>query len=89
VLILKYGGNTMINIKMEYSKKTLFIELSSTLNALTLKDLKRKVFIVIDEYDIKNIILDGKGLSIDDKQYINLFYNDYKSKYNGRLTIRV
>ncbi len=79
----------MINIKMEYTKKTLFIKLSGVLNNETLLELKRKVFAVIDDYDIKNVILNGKNLIINDNKLLNLFRSTYKNKYNGRLTIKI
>jgi len=79
----------MINIKMEYTKKTLFVELSGILSKDTLVNLERKVFTLIDEYEIKNVILNGKDLLIIDNKYIDAFRNAYKNKYNGRLTLKI
>ncbi|MGI6324351.1 MAG: hypothetical protein ACOXZS_04655 [Bacilli bacterium] len=79
----------MFNIKMEYTNKTLYIELTGILNEDNFLAFKRKVFTIVDDYEIKNIVLKGHDLEIIDDSYLESFRNDYKNKYDGKLTFKI
>jgi len=73
---------------MEYTKETLIINLSGILDETTLTDLKRKVFTIIDEYKIENIILNGKNLTLINQPLLTAFLESYQDKYDGKLIIK-
>lgn len=77
-----------MKVEMEYTKETLIINLSGILDETTLTDLKRKVFTIIDEYKIENIILNGKNLTLINQTLLTAFLESYQDKYDGKLIIK-
>ncbi|MDD3821643.1 MAG: hypothetical protein ACOXZW_03260 [Bacilli bacterium] len=77
-----------MKVEMEYTKETLIINLSGILDETTLTDLKRKVFTIIDEYKIENIILNGKNLTLINQPLLTAFLESYQDKYDGKLIIK-
>lgn len=70
-----------------YTKKTLFVNFDDSVTIENVRMLENRVFRILDNYDIDNIVV--KILSSDyfDNQMFDDFINNYKMNYNGNLRI--
>ena len=69
-----------------YTEKTLYVNLENNLDMDLLNNLKKKVFGILDDYNIENIVIQ-KGYN-DNKVLLDDFVNEYKNKYNGNIKVR-
>lgn len=74
-------------MKIYYKKDTLFVNLDESIDNGVIRDMKKKVFNIIDDYDIDNIVLNIMN-EVNDETLLNNFINEYKSKYDGHLTVK-
>lgn len=70
-----------------YTEGTLYVNLEDQINDLTLNKLKKRVFGILDDYNIDNIVLNvitanANNFLLDD------FIQEYHHKYNGHLIVR-
>lgn len=70
-----------------YNDGTLFVNFSDTINNDNISLLKRRVFTILDDYDIGNIVLkiisnNKNNVLIDD------FIKEYHKKYQGNILIK-
>lgn len=70
-----------------YKQDTLFVNLDEDVNQENISNVKRKVFNIIDDYDIDNIVLNIIG-SIKDDEALDNFVKEYQMKYDGKLSIK-
>lgn len=70
-----------------YKKDTLYVDIDDYVDQELVRDVRRKVFSIIDDYDIDNIVLNIIG---DNKnsQLLDDFIDEYHSKYGGNMTIK-
>ena len=68
-----------------YTDKTLYVNLESDLDINLLMDLKNKVFGILDDYNIENIVIKK---NYNNTLLLDEFVNEYKNKYNGNIKIR-
>ena len=70
-----------------YNDKTLYVNLDELDNMTTLRLLKSRVFNIINDYDIENIVL---NLITDNKNndLLDEFIYEYEHKFRGNLTIK-
>ena len=70
-----------------YTDNTLFINLNEYIDDISVNKLKSKVFGILDDYDIENIVL---NIISDNKNnyLIDDFIREYHKKYNGNLLIK-
>ncbi len=77
----------MNQVEMVYSNDTLFINLSGIYNSKNISKLKRKMYNVINQYGINNVVIDRKNISkIDDNAFYDML-DDYDLKYGGNLKV--
>ena len=69
-----------------YTEKTLYVNVENNLDMDLLNNLKKKVFGILDDYNIENIVIQ-KGYN-DNKVLLDDFVNEYKNKYNGNIKVR-
>lgn len=69
-----------------YMNNTLYIEINNEINDNYISSLRKRVFSILNDYNINNIVL---NIITDDKNniLINDFINEYKSKYNGHIRL--
>lgn len=70
-----------------YTGDTLYINVEDEVNNLTLNKLKSRVFGILDDYNIDNVVLNV----ISEKQnnfLLNDFISSYHDKYSGNLIVR-
>lgn len=77
----------MGQMEMIYSNDTLFVNLEGVYNSKKINNLKRKMYNVINQYGISNVVIDKKKiLKIDSGAFYDML-NDYDAKYGGNLKI--
>ena len=70
-----------------YTNETLYINLIDIINLDTMEILKKRIFRIINDYDIDNIILNVIG---GDKKnpLIKEFVSEYYNRYSGKLVVK-
>jgi len=78
-------GDKWMNIF--YSNNTLFINFNENVNDLTVSKLKSRVFNILNDYDIDNIVL---NIISDNKNNILIdeFIKEYHRRYHGNITLK-
>lgn len=77
----------MTKMDFTYTKSVLFITLNGIINKKDILTLKRKMYYIIDEYKIDNIVLDIKNINNMDYDEFYNFLDNYDIKYNGHLEV--
>lgn len=74
-------------MEIVYTEETLYVNIFDEINELLVSKIQNRVFKIIDDYDIDNIVLN----IMNDKKYktdaFDKFINNYRSKYNGKVKI--
>lgn len=70
-----------------YKKDTLYVDIDDYVDQELVRDVRRKVFSIIDDYDIDNIVLNIIGDNRN-SQLLDDFIDEYRSKYGGNMTIK-
>ena len=66
---------------------TLYVNLNDYIDDIIIDKLKSRVFNILDDYDIQNIVLNI--ISNNKNNYlIDEFINEYHSKYNGNILLK-
>ena len=66
---------------------TLYVNLNDYIDDIIINQLKSRVFNILDDYDIKNIVL-NIITNNKDNYLIDEFIKEYHNKYNGNLLIK-
>ena len=69
-----------------YNDNTLYVTLEELINNNNLKTLKSRVFNILNDYDIDNIVLNL--ISNKDNYLLDEFISEYNKKYHGKLIIK-
>lgn len=77
----------MGNLKMVYQDDTLYITMAGSYTTKGIKNLKKKMYDIVDRYGINDIVINKKGIT-----YINgsSFYDmldEYDDKYGGNIIV--
>ena len=70
-----------------YTNNTLFVNLKDDVNDLSVSKLKSKVFNILDDYDIENIVLNIISNNKNDL-LIDNFIREYNQRYHGNILIK-
>ena len=70
-----------------YTNNTLFVNIKDEVNDLSVSKLKFRVFSILDDYDIDNIVLNIITSERND-YLIDLFVREYNQKYHGNILIK-
>ncbi len=70
-----------------YTDNTLYVNLNDYIDDMNLNILKSRVFNILDDYDIENIVL---NIITNNKNnyFIDDFIKEYRKKYNGNILIK-
>ena len=66
---------------------TLYVNLNDYIDDIIIDKLKNRVFNILDDYDIQNIVLNIISNN-KDNYLIDEFINEYHKKYNGNLLLK-
>ena len=70
-----------------YHNHTLFVNLNGEYTSKNISILKRKLYSIIDQYGINDIIIDQRHITQMDKSAFYDMLDDYDVKYGGNLTV--
>lgn len=70
-----------------YHNQTLFVNLNGQYNSKNISTLKRKLYSIIDQYGINEIIIDRKQITTIDSGAFYDMLDDYDVKYGGSLIV--
>lgn len=70
-----------------YSDDVLYVNVEGNLNKRGVTSLQKKMYSVISEYGIQDIVIDIKGTNKIDKTAFYDMLDDYDNRYGGNLKI--
>ena len=74
-------------MEIYYKKDTLYVNVDEYLNSSSMSNIRKRVFSIIDDYDIENIVLNIIG-NVENNELLDDFIREYKMKYDGNIKIR-
>ncbi len=75
-------------MELIYMGNTLYVNIEERINFSLISRLQKKLYRIIDLYHINNIEINIFNNTYYDKTLITELISDYKSKYNGVLTVK-
>lgn len=80
-------GDTMFKTEIEYRKNTLFVGVEGPLTRRNLAVLKRKLYYILTEYGIEQVVMNvGKTNPFDQEEFYR-FLEEYDIEFGGQLTV--
>ncbi|HCY44005.1 MAG TPA: hypothetical protein DHU33_01100 [Firmicutes bacterium] len=70
-----------------YNDNTLYVNLDEYLDDYVLNKLKKRVFNILEDYDIENIVL-NIVTSNKNNYLLDDFIREYKKKFRGNLIVK-
>lgn len=77
----------MFRTDIEYSRNTLYINVTGIVSKKNVEQLKRRMYYIIDEYGISDIVIDVQHVINMDKTAFYNFLDDYDIEYGGNLNV--
>ena len=77
----------MIELNIFYNDNTLYVNLDEYLDDYVLNKLKKRVFNILVDYDIENIVL-NIVTSNKNSYLLDDFIREYKKKFRGNLIVK-
>lgn len=77
----------MFKTEIEFSKNTLYVNVRGILNHQNIAEMRRKLYYIINEYGIEDIVIDLKNIVSMDKDAFYRFLDDYDIHYGGNLMV--
>ena len=77
----------MIELNIFYNANTLYVNLDEYLDDYVLNKLKKRVFNILEDYDIENIVL-NIVTSNKNNYLLDDFIREYKKKFRGNLIVK-
>ena len=78
----------MIAVELYYQNETLFVDINSSLDLEDMESLKNKIFRIVDDYDIDNIVLKNNTHQLLNSYYLRKIKQEYRNRYQGRMYIK-
>ena len=78
----------VIDVELYYQNETLFVDIDTTLDIENMEGLKNKIFRIIDDYGIDNIVLKNNTHQLVNTYYLRKLKQEYRNKYQGRINIK-
>ena len=70
-----------------YSDNTLFVNIEEELNDYNINRLKLRVFKIVRDYDIANVVLSISNYK-KNNYLLKEFINEYESTFNGHIKVK-
>ncbi len=77
----------MFKTDIEYSRDTLYVNLEGIVNKKNIQILKKKLYCILDEYNILDIVINIQNTRMIDKDEFYELLDDYDIKYGGNLEV--
>lgn len=71
-----------------YNDNTLYINMDDIADSKDILKLKRRVFKILDDYSIDNIVLNIVTDNRDSKELLNSFIDEYQRVYHGKIIMK-
>ena len=75
-------------MEIYYTQNKLYINIEERINFSLIYKLQRKLYRILDEYNIANVVINILSNEHYDMSLIDDLINDYKSKYSGSIIVR-
>ena len=75
-------------MELYYKNETLFVDVDTALDDENFRHLKRRVFHIIDDYDIDHIVFKVSGNGRENRKKLQEMEVEYHQKYHGRMMIK-
>lgn len=75
-------------MELYYQNETLFVDIETLLNLEDLEELRRRIFRIVEDYDVDHIIIHNKTHQMLNRRFLYQIKQEYTSKYCGRLYIK-
>ena len=70
-----------------YNDNTLFVNIYEELNSYNVNRLKLRVFKIVTEYDIENVVLSINNCK-KNSYLLQDFINEYETTFNGHIKVK-
>lgn len=77
----------MFKTEIEFSRNTLYVNLSGNISRENIRRLKQKIYYIIEEYNIYEIVINVKNSEFVDVDAFYNFLDEYDIKYGGNLIV--
>lgn len=77
----------MILVNIFYNDNTLFVSIYEELNSYNVNRLKLRVFKIVTEYDIENVVLSINNCK-KNSYLLKDFINEYEATFNGHIKVK-
>ena len=77
----------MYNIDMFYSNNTLNVSIEGIISKNNINHIKKRLYYIIGEYGINDIVIDIKNTINVDKEAFYKFLDEYDIDYGGNMII--
>lgn len=75
-------------MNMFYKDNVLYINIEEVINFTLVSKIQQKMYRIIDDYAINNVILNILTNERYDKTLLDDLINDYNGKYRGNIIVR-
>lgn len=75
-------------MEIYYTQNKLYINIEERVNFSLIYKLQRKLYRILDEYKIANVVINILSNEHYDMSLIDDLISDYRSKYNGNIIVR-
>lgn len=74
-------------MNMIYKDDTLYVDLSGDVGAKEMLMMRDRVFSILNQYDVDNVVINVKSVFKLNRNMMNSFVNEYKKNYKGNILI--
>ena len=78
----------VIFVELYYQDETLFVDIDMILDGEEMENLKDRIFRIVDDYGIDQIILKNNTHQLLNRFYLGKIKQEYRNKYRGRIYIK-
>ena len=75
-------------MQIYYQNETLYVDIESLLDDEGIGELKRRIFKIVEDYDVDHIIIHNKSHLLINKHYLYQIKHEYANRFKGRLYIK-
>lgn len=74
-------------MNMIYKNDTIYIDMIGNIDGDDMRQLKRRLFSVLDQYEVENVVINVKSVFNLNRNLMNSLVKEYHKNYRGSLTI--
>lgn len=74
-------------MRIIFNDDTLYVDIEGNIGVLEMNIIKSRVFSILDQYEVDNIVVNFKEVFNLNKKTISSFIEEYHKKYNGNIRV--